>query len=340
MLKAKKGTSSKAIGYRRCIINPKNGQTLQQLVSAALGNLLTAQKRTEPLDSQSTEIRIIGKHKIIDKMLCGFLSTFERGKSQAVITDDPQATSLSLGAIPPQPKKGGKSQEYIPGVLFFAIFDNHVALIQNPSLRGSSLESHFAWLLKSKTSTLSATTSIVLSDDAQKATKERIRKSHVKSIAFGQPLMAEFSPPRAVISQHSTAIQPLETRRFRPSGPFIDLFKQYFDDQKFEKIGLNEIFDGNLEVWIELRYPKFERSHAEDTVKLMDNLGIGLRDIEGENVSLQLADGHKVSGNELKISGNIDVAVNSDGLPDEDDVWNKMTDWLKSQITNGVVDPD
>lgn len=339
-MKAKKATSSKVIGYRRCIINPKHGQTLQQLVSAALGNLLTANQRMEPMDSQSTEIRVIGKHKIIDKMLCGFLSTYERGKSQAVITDDPQATSLSLGSIPPQPKKGGKNQEYIPGVLFFAIFDNHVALIQNPSLRSSSLESHFAWLLKSKTSTLSATTSMVLSDDAQKATKERIRKSHVKSIAFGQPLMAEFSPPKAATSQHPANVQQSEKTRFRPSGPIFDLLKQYFDDQKFEKIGLDKIFDGNLEVWIELRYPKFQRSHTEDTVKLMDNLGIGLRDVEGENISLLLADGHKVSGSELKISGSIDVIVNANGLPAEDDVWNKMTGWLKSQIINGVVDPD
>jgi len=339
-MKVRKATSSKAIGYRRCLINPKHGQTLQQLVSAALGKLQLANQRMEPLDSQSTEIRVIGNHKIIDKMLCGFLSTYERGKSQAVITDDPQATSLSLGAIPPQPKKSGKNQEYIPGVLFFAIFDNHVALIQNPSLRGSSLESHFAWLLKSKTSTLSATTSIVLSDDAQKATKDRIRKSHVKSISFGQPLMAEFNASKTTPLQHSTNIQQSETTRFRPSGPIFDLLKQYFDDQSFEKIGLNKIFDGNLEVWIELRYPKFQRSHAEDTIKLMDNLGIGLRDIEGENVSLQLADGHKVSGSELKISGNIDVIVNSNGLPDEGDVWNKMTGWLKSQIINGVVDPD
>lgn len=340
-MKAKKATSSKTVSYRRCLINPKHGQTLQQLVSASLKNLEKADQRMEPLNSQSTEIRVIGKHKIINKMLCGYLSTYERGKSQAVITDDPQATSLSLGAIPPQPMKGGKKQEYIPGVLFFAVFDNHVALIQNPSLRGSSLESHFAWLLKSKTSTLSPTTSMVLSDEAQKATKERIRKSHVKSIAFGQPLMSEFTQPKAATSRHSAdAQQSKERARFRPSGPVFDLLKQYFDDQKFEKLGLDEIFDGNLEVWIELRYPKYQRSHTEDTVKLMDNLGIGLRDIEGENVSLQLADGHKVSGSELKISGNIDVALNSNGLPDEDVVWNKMTDWLASQITNGVVDPD
>ncbi|HLP98186.1 MAG TPA: hypothetical protein VK149_07055 [Sideroxyarcus sp.] len=334
----KKSTSSKSISYRRCLIAPKSGQTLQQLVSAALKNLQTANQRMEPLDSQSTEIRVIGKHKVVNKMLCGYLSTYERGKSQAVITDDPQAASLSLGAIPPQPVKNGKRQEYIPGVLYFAVFDNHVALMQTTSLRGSSLESHLAWLLKSKTTTLSATTSIVLSDEAQKATKERIRKSHVKSIAFGQPLMTELSP---ATSKKSTDAQKIDKKtRFKPSGPIFDLLKQYFDDQKFEKLGLNEIFDGNLEVWIELRYPKYQRSHAENTIKLMDNLGIGLRDIEGENVALELADGHKVSGSELKISGSVEVAVNSNGLPDEDSVWNKMTDWLSGQITNGVVDPD
>jgi hypothetical protein len=333
---------TKTAGYRRCVILPKQRQNLQQLVNAALLNLQTAEARTEPLDAQSTAVRVIGKHNTVNNILCGYLSTWERGKSQPVITDDPQARSLSLGAVPPpQLAKGGKKQEYIPGVLYFAILENHLAIVQTAAMRGSSLEAHLAWLLKSRTSSLPATTSLVLSDDAQKATKERIRKSHVKSIAFGQPLMAEFvsatSVPRDKADDKATKE---ERKRFKPVGPFFELIKQYFDEERFEKLGLNDVFDGNLEVWIELRYPKRKRSPAGDTVKLMDNLGIGLRDIEGDQVTLQLADGHKVSGSELKISGTISVPGSSNGLPDEDKAWEALADWLAGQIRNGVVDPD
>ena len=338
---SKKTNLTKAVAYRRALITPKQGQTLQQLLSGSLVNLTIASQRTEPLDSQSTEVRLIGHHKVVNNMLCGYLSTFERGKSQPVITDDPTAANLSLGAVPPPPSaKGGKKQEYIPGVIFFAVLDNHIALTQTTTMRGSALESHFAWLLKSKTSALPATTSLVLSDEAQKATKERIRQSHVKSIAFGQPLMSEFKTPKGTSVDQNNAVQEAEKKRFKPSGPMFELLKQFFDDKKFEALGLNEVFDGNLEVWIELRYPKSKRSKAEDTIQLMDNLGIGLRDIEGDQVTLQLANGHKVSGKDLKISGNISIASDAAGQPDKEQVWVELTSWLASQVKNGVVDPD
>lgn len=338
---SKKANLTKAVAYRRAQITPKQDQTLQQLLSGSLVNLTTASQRTEPLNSQSTEVRVIGHHKEVNSMLCGYLSTFERGKSQPVITDDPSAANLSLGAVPPPPlAKGGKKQEYIPGVIFFAVFDNHIALTQSTTMRSSSLESHFAWLLKSKTPVIPATSSLVLSDEAQKATKERIRQSHVKSIAFGQPLMSEFTAPRSSTEDLKGQAKGAKKKQFKPTGPMFELLKQFFDDSKFESLGLNEVFDGNLEVWIELRYPKRKRSQAEDTIQLMDNLGIGLRDIEGDQVTLQLANGHKVSGKDLKISGNISIASDAAGQPDKDQVWVELTSWLAGQVKNGVVDPD
>ena len=338
---SKKNNLTKVVAYRRALVSPKQGQTLQQLLSGALVNLTTAAQRTEPLDPQSTEVRVIGQHKVVNNMLCGYLSTYERGKSQPVITDDPNAANLSLGAVPPPPSaKGGKKQEYIPGVIFFAVLDNHIALTQSATMRGSTLEHHIAWLLKSKTSALPATTSLVLSDEAQKATKERIRQSHVKSIAFGQPLMSEFSAPKGGATDSKSSQAETEKKRFKPSGPMYELLKQFFDDRKFESLGLDDVFDGNLEVWIELRYPKRKRSKAEDTIQLMDNLGIGLRDIEGDQVTLQLANGHKVSGKDLKISGNVSVQSDAAGQPDKEQMWVELSSWLASQVKNGVVDPD
>lgn len=341
---AKKITVSKATSYRRCTINPKQAQTLQQLVSAALVNLIKVDDRLEPLDSEAKEFRVIGKHKVVDGFLCGYLSTFERGRSQPTITDEPTATALSLGAAPPpNPAKGAKQQQYIPGVVYFAIYGNHVAVIQNTAMRSVTLESHLNWLLKSKTSTLLPTAQFALSDQAQKATVERIKKSHVKKIALGQPLMADFVPAADSVKP-AGADQPLKSpkkeHKFKPQGPVVELIKQFFETEGFEKLGLDKVFDGNLEVWIEIRYPKRKRSNPEDAIKLMDNLGLALRDIEGDQVKLQLANGHTVSGHDLKVSGTVEAVMLANGLPDEDKVWEKMTEWLGSQIKNGVVDPD
>ena len=335
---------NKAVTYRRCEISPKPGQTLQQLLAAALAKFPKPGDRFEPLNSASTEIRLIGNHFKHKDCLCGFMTSFERGASQPVIADDPKAASLRLGALaPPKTKAGAAQEQYVPGVLYFVIFENHLVTCQSHSMRTAAFEAHLNWLLKSRTSELPATSTFALSDEAQKATKAKIKKSHIKSIAFGQPLMEELPPATPPSSRGNTAAKSGSKKaetRFQPGGTMLNVLRNFFtDDADFEKLGLTEVFDGNLEVWIQIRYPKFKRSRPEKAVALMDTLGIALRDMEGDQVSLELANGHTVSGKELKISGSVETRLYSNKLPDERVLIDNMIDWLKAQIVNGVVDP-
>lgn len=339
-------TTRKTVSYRRCEISPRSGQDLQQLISSALSKHPQLGDRYEPLNPQSSELRCIGMYYTDRNCLCGFMTSFERGAAQPVIDDDPAAASLRLGALAPPPaKKGVAQQQYVPGVLYFVVHKNHVAIVQSHSMRSGAFESHLNWLLKSRTSELPATSIFALSSEVQKATKKKIRQSHVKAIAIGQPLMAQVSVPVPATQsdeQSSTAgrSQPKTEAKFKPTGRMLGLLSNLFEDERdFEKLGLDGIFDGNLEVWVQIRYPKRKRIRPEDSVKLMDSLGIALRDIEGDHVSLELANGHKVSGNELKISGTVDVPVLSNKLPDEKLLLTEMVAWLTAQIQNGVVDP-
>lgn len=336
---AKKNKTTKSINYRRFVVQTSQARTLQQILSAALGSVPKPADRYEALNAQSTELRCIGKHVNIHNCLCGYMTSFERGAVQPAVSDDPNAASLRLGAIsPPAPKAGSAAQQFVPGVVYFAIFNNHVVMVATHAMRASTFEAHLNWLLKGRTNQLPATTAFALSDEAQKATKEKIRKSHVKAIALGQPLMSEMvvQSPKA----GGTSKEKMEKKTvFKPEGPMYDLIKTFFaDEAQFERLGLDEVFDGNLEVWIEIRYPKYKRSKPEDAVKLMDSLGLALRDIEGDQVSLELQNGHRVSGKDLKISGVIEVPTTSSGLPDEDAMFASMVDWLRLQIKNAVID--
>lgn len=342
---AKKATTPKTVNYRKCVIPSDQGRDLQQIVAAALTAFPKPGDRFEPLNSASSELRCIGMHYSKNNCLCGYMTSFERGASQPVISDDPAAASLRLSAlVPPPPKKGDAPQQYVPGVLYFVIYKNHVAFVSTHAMRSSAFENHLNWLLKSKTNELSATTPFSLSDEAQKVTKEKIKKSHVKAIALGQSLMTEVnvtssSKDTSSVHQQSTSRTKKAKPGFTPQGPMLDLIKNLFNDEnEFEKLGLDEIFDGNLEVWIEIRYPKRKRSKPEDAVKLMDALGVALRDIEGDQVTLQLANGHKVSGKDLKISGSIETTVLDNKLPDEQTLLDQMIIWLREQIANGVID--
>lgn len=46
--------SSKAIHYRRCLLNPVGEQNLQQLVTSAISKFPKPADRYEPLNTQST----------------------------------------------------------------------------------------------------------------------------------------------------------------------------------------------------------------------------------------------------------------------------------------------
>ena len=339
----KNDTARKTIYYRRCVIGGDQKRTLQQLLTSALDSFPLPGNRYEPLNTTGTEFRCIGGTRTIKSVLCGFLTTFERGASQPVVTDDSKASSLKLSSVkPPLPKAGLAPQEYVPGMVYFAVYKNHVALLSTNSMRNSAFELHLNWLLKSRSSLLDPTIAFALSDEAQQATKEKIRASHVKSVALGEPLMEEVhvsleteedSPTRKGRAKKAKSV-------FQPGGRGFDFIRSFFQNYNdFEQLGLDEVFDGNLEVWIEIRYPKRKRIKPEDSVKLMDKLGIALRDIEGDRVSLELANGHRVSGKDLKISSPLDVDIDiASRIPKEDELFEKMVSWLRSQIDNGAVD--
>lgn len=324
--------------YRRCVFTPKVTQTLQELVAGALLQHPKPADRLEPLNAQSTELRGIGRYASVGNLLVGYLVSFERGATQMVVGDDPNAASLLLNALPPpSPQKGGIQQQYVPGAIYFAIHGNHLVLVQSASIRSSALEAHLSWLLKSKTTQLAVTTGMALSDEAQKVTKEKIQKAHVKSIALGRPLMEESTPAAPAAARAKKGKAP---RQFRAGGPSLEFLRSLFSSESdFEKLGLDEVFDGNLEVWVEIRYPKHTRSKPEGAMALMDSLGVALRDIDQDDIRLELGDGSVVRGKELKISTEMDVEVLRNGLPDEDKLWEAMAKWLLGVISNGIVDP-
>ncbi|MBP6894315.1 MAG: hypothetical protein KBC94_07825 [Pseudacidovorax sp.] len=337
--------TQKAVSYRRCVLSPKQNVTLQQLVAAALVDKAKASDRFQPMNAQSTQFRCIGAHDVVSGCLVGYLTVFERGAAQPVINDDADATTLKLGALaPPKAEDGGVQQQFVPGVVYFAIHQNHLAIVQSASIRANALESHLSWLLKERTSHLPATVGLVLSDEAQKATKEKIRQSHVKKIALGQPLMEQVQPEElpSEVEQPAPKGQKkgMKPAKFRPHGPAVEFLRSFFpDENQFEKLGFDEVFDGNLEVWIEVRYPKRKRSKPEDAVKFMDTLGIALRDVEGDQVALELADGKTVTGKELKIASTLEAPLLANGLPDHQKLWDAMVGWMLGQISNGVIDP-
>src|SRR5690606_4962649 len=243
--------------YRRSQLQPANTQTLQQLLAAALGDRKRIKDRLETIDAAADACRVINQPRQMGAALCGTLLTFERGSHQLVVEDNPDAASLVMAALQP-PKMNGTQQQFVPGVLFFALIDNHVALVQSASLRASGLEQHLAWLLRDQCRAIGPDAGIDLADEPKKATKERIRTSHVKAVSIGRPFMthAPHTPPDGATVQPSAA-QARNDAKLAPDPWLMLLIKGLIDDDSYAKLDIvHVVFDGNLEIWLEIRYQK------------------------------------------------------------------------------------
>lgn len=333
---AQKTTGKRRIYYRKTEFTGAQKLTLQQLVSSALSRHTYVEDRSETIDAQASEIRVISHHMDVNGFLCGHMVSFERGRYQTVISDEPKAKRLSLSAVVP-PIEKNVQQQYAPGVLYFAISQNHVVVMQSAAIRTGAFEHHLAWLLRTKSNLLNSKQGFVLKDEPMPATRERIKRSHVKSVSLGRPLMSETSEDAGTVVLGAGA-----TKKFKPDNAFIELIKDFVSDSsRFEKLGLEDgLFDGNLEVWIEIRYPKRQRSKPEGAVKLLDNLGIALRDLDDNHAKLTLNDGSIVTGKDLRISSDLEFEIDRQGLPNDKDIFEQMSAWLQQQIKNGVISPN
>lgn len=330
----KKTTTTRKVYYRRCQFQPSTTQTLQQALSAALADKQLIDDRLEATDATATGFRVINQQQKKGATLCGMLLTFDRGGYQLVIEDRPSAARLAMTAMHP-PKINGTQHQFVPGVLFFAVFENHVAVIQAAGLRASAFEQHLAWLIRDQCKLMARDAGLALVDEPRKATKERIRKSHVKALSVGRPFMneAEHTPQDAGFK----ISKKQDVTKLEPDPGILTIIKEFMGEDRYSKLDIEgAVFDGNLEVWLEIRYPKRTRVNPSDTTKLMDNLAIALRDQEENSVALELADGTTVKGEDLKISSTITVSM-QDGVPDMDALYADMTDWLAGLIRNKMV---
>lgn len=70
---------------------------------------------------------------------------------------------------------------------------------------------------------------------------------------------------------------------------------------------------------------------------LLDDIARQLRHQESEDVSIQLKNGVKLDGDELRVTGPISVKAYG-GLVDPEDLFPKMRDWLTEKLEDGIVE--
>lgn len=307
--------------------NPKGKPLLQAKLSESLSKLNKVGTRKETLGNDDRYVRAVIYHRSYAGMLFGVLASYERGTHQLTVVDDDEAEMLTVDQVAPPKSLDNKRQEFLDGVCYFGVSNNHVVLVPSRSLGAKPTEQHLNWLLE-HAGMLERENRVGLSDQIAQATKEKIRASHVKQIEIGAPL----------IEAHEVEAKPNaaghKITAFEYGGLGMDILQQVLGD-KFDNMRLSDAVDGNIEVTLKIRY---KRTTTEKAHKVLDNIALAVRNLDEDEVKLTLAGGGTVKGSELKLSAPISIQTR-DGIPNPDELFEKMREWLLQQIENQIIEP-
>ncbi|MBE8812202.1 MULTISPECIES: hypothetical protein [Serratia] len=344
-------SKQKAIHYKRAVIKGSD-YTLQNLLEAAVGKdgilekVDSRQECLNPTDINSG-FRFLNKSDNYKSIFFGQLISFEKGRSQALLTMDGDVSfynikaitsseiELKLEADASQEDKAKLKREFVDSFLYFGVYDNHIVMLQSSSLRARELEEHLNWLLTS-CSLLDDKTAIILQDKPTEDAVMQLKKAPVKSIKLGSPIKGKAE----LEENHSpeipgTEIKQVKRVKFMPVGRGGDVVAAALGRDWVEQLDLGEALDeANLQVNLEITYMRKTTKRGQQVI---DSIATSLRHMEEDDVTILLKGGGTLKGKDLKLSGNVSIKY-IDGLVYEDDLYLKMHTWLRSKINLSELD--
>lgn len=340
----KQQNRTKKIHYRQASFFQASPLTLQELLGAALRIKAKVAERyrllgVNSLETPSTvvEREFINTNVSRYAMFFGSLIRYEAGSNKHILTVDDNAGTLSLDQIVPPTTKDGKRQEFLDSILHFAVFGNHLVVLQSASLKTRELEKHLNWLFR-EAGVFDNQQRLSLDQQLTEDAKTKILNAPTKRLKVGAPLDApEVQQGSEVISNLPTNVQAPETKKIslHRTGPGWDVLKALGFNEGSIKEQLERDLDAssNLEIRVEISY---KRAPKGETQSLMNGLTKALRHTELEDYEVEFKGAGSLKGDKLILSADISLKY-FNGLVDEEDFYLKVHSWIIDRIREGVL---
>lgn len=323
----KREIKRKKFFYKRAkFLDKENKLNLEEALRFTLKELKSVGKRKETFGDNNNFIRLILDHNIKETdMLFGVIASLEKGNHQPVISDNDDAETLSIQQVAPTKGDDNIQREFIEGLCFFGIQENHVVVMASRSLGAADMEHHINWLLRNSSR---KTNQVILADHPTKATIAKIKQYGIRQIDFGQELITDTK----ALPGEKKEIE--KTELFEVSSKWFELLKEIIGESA-SGINLADALKGNIEVLLSIKHKA--RSGSMKSQEFMEKIATGLRHVDESNVNLRLGKGKEVKGSDLKHSEAISISTYG-GIPDSADVYKKMREWLIAQLENKIID--
>jgi hypothetical protein len=297
--------------------------TLQSMVSSALKVRDVARERSEPTSSDpgAPSYRLIAQHYHVRKGIAGIFTSYEPGASAVSLVNDPESKQVDIAQLQPPKTQDGKRREWAEGLLYFYIRDDYVVLIQSAAVRQVQFEEHLAWLLCPKGDHIGP--SVALTDQVTTSARNAVKRSHIKSVNVGGDLLqiGKSEAPSTSIHHQMSLV-----------GPLLGAMKAMLggSDSGFN---WEDGIDGNLKAWLHLSY---DRKTNEPAQKLLDKIGLALRNIDGVETELELNNGERIKGDMLRLTTKRNILA-EDGVLVADEAFSAMSGWFSDLAESGEL---
>lgn len=317
---SKRESRRKSFYYKRATFQDLN-LDLEHSLRSILKEFHSIGKRKETFGKDENYIRVILDHNATDDtMLFGVLAGLEKDTHQPAISDDDNAETLSIKQIAPTKDDDNKKMDFIEGLCFFGIKENHVVIMPSRALNSAALEAHINYLINK--ANFSNIKKVSLADHFSKEISEKIKEYGVKKINFG----ADLNSPVPHYDTDQLEEIPIGTK-------FFTLLTDMLGNNS-SGLNLQESLKGDIKFVLSIKH---NRSPGKESLLFMEQIANAFRNIEGDIFSLELGKGFKVKGDLLRISRSFNILTIS-GIPETADVYKKMKDWLHSLLVENLID--
>ncbi|WP_375320642.1 hypothetical protein [Aliivibrio logei] len=333
----------KMLHYRRAK-SDKTDKSLQDLLTASLRSKPFVKDRYQLLnvddqasdESDLEQVKMFVNHTSTNySILFGEIVRYSDGAFKSMVKVDDSATHLSIEQVAPPKAEDGKQREFLDSLMYFAVFDNHVVIIQSSLLLIRDFEKHINWLLKE--ADIHDNPCFLMTKEIPKEHREQIEKANTKSLRIGTPLVETIDDKP--VQEAKKYIDTLQTKnvKFSPSGRSLDFIKELIPEairDKFdlsnEKILADALKGSDLQVSVEISYKRKATKQSQD---IINSFSSAFRHMNPEDIEVEIDFDKvgKLKGKQLSIQKKLNVKY-YDGVIDILDLQLKIRDWLTDQI--------
>lgn len=273
---------------------------------------------------------LISDFKVIGNALTGCMIRFEQGRKVNAYCKPPDLNHSSKTEIfSPGKTVEGWNREVIDSMLFFAVLSNHVAIIQSSRIMFSHFEGYIKWL---SSEILKKTAAFSLQRELSSKLNNLIAKKEIKSILMTNGLGFFSQGSNSNLNEGSEEAEKLETHPFILNPDIIDLLTKKIPN-------LKEILGGDSSKDIQCQLLlKIKKNKVVENQNLIKEMVQIFKPEVFDSFQVQFGDKTKLKGTELIVSNTFPIET-FDGIPQNDEVFKKLENWLSGLIESGTVDP-